>query len=170
MKPSTHLSRLFLLLILCAPAWGTARAQTIVQRTGREGLYVFELSDGEPISFFLEHSHELQLTDSQRVSLMDVRRRLRQTNSPFMRQLDSLRQVNGVSLEPRARLSADDRSALQRFQLGSQTVVDSVRANNQAAQQEARTLLNDKQRAVLDSLATTDRSLGRGRGGRRPPG
>ena len=166
-----HTIRVILALSVVAPAWATARAQAIVQRPGGGGVVIFELSDGEPISYFLEHSRSLELSDSQKVSLMEVRRRLRQTNAPFMHQLDSLRELLGVSLEPRPRISPDERQALQRFQLRSQGIVDSVRANNQAAQQEARTYLSEHQRTVLDSLVTSDRTgpSGRGRGGRRPP-
>jgi hypothetical protein len=161
--------RLLSVLTLLVTASRSVHAQQILTRGGGRGMYTFELSDGEPVSYFLEHSRELELTDNQRQSLIDVRRRLRMQNGPYMHQLDSLRNLLGISLEPRARISAEDRDALQRFQLQSQPVVDSIRANNQAAQQESRMLLDDRQRVMLDSLAKTDQGFGRGRGGRRPP-
>ena len=163
--------RLAAFFAVCAIAPRGAHAQQIVTRGGGRGMYTFELSDGEPISYFLEHSRELELTDNQRQQLIDVRRRLRVQNAPYMRQLDSLRNLLGISLAPRPRISGEDRDALQRFQLQSQPVVDSIRVNNQAAQQEARTFLDDRQRVRLDSLAKTDQEFGqgRGRGGRRPP-
>ncbi len=129
----------------------------------------FDLSDGEPISFFLEHSRELELTDSQKMSLIDVRRRLRRTNEPFMQQLDSLRDVVGVSREPRPRLTDADRDALERFRRLSEPVTQVIRANNQTAQAEARTLLTVPQRATFDSLAAHVGDASRGRGRGRPP-
>jgi hypothetical protein len=129
----------------------------------------FDLSDGEPISFFLEHSRELELTDAQKMSLIDVRRRLRRTNEIFMEQLDSLRDVVGLSREPRPRLTDADRDALERFRRLSEPVTQVIRANNQTAQAEARTLLTVPQRATFDSLATHVGDASRGRGRGRPP-
>jgi len=145
-------------------------AQVLPARVTRRSAGMgFEMSDGEPISYFLEHSRELDLTEQQRVLLMDIRRRLRQTNAPFMRQLDSLRELVGVSLEPRSRLMQSDLDALQRLEKLSAPVVDSIRANNQSAQAEARSVLLETQRTRLDSLIIAGRDSTRGRG-RRPPG
>jgi hypothetical protein len=134
--------------------------------------FAFELSMGEPISWFLEHSHELELEDAQRTNLIAIRRRLRQVNAPWMDKLDSLRRVAGVELDERPRLSADDVKALERFEkLANEThVIDSIRVNNDAARAEARLLLTDSQRATADSLASDDRRRSGERRGRRPPG
>jgi Spy/CpxP family protein refolding chaperone len=145
-------------------------AQLMPTRVIRRGAGLgFELSDGEPISFFLENSKELGLSDEQKDQLIDIRRRLRRTNAPFMRQLDSLRESLGISLEPRPRLIPGEVEAFQRLQLLSQPIVDSMRVNNQTAQAEARAILRDHQRATLDSLVIAARDSSRGRG-RRPPG
>lgn len=136
----------------------------VIRRGGANGL---EMSDGEPISFILEHSQLLDIVDSQRVSLIALRRRLRGANAPFMRQLDSLREYLGLSLEPRARgLSDEDRKKIQRFEQLSQPIADSIRINNDAARLQARTLLDSIQVVRLDSLIVRERGT---IGGRRPP-
>jgi hypothetical protein len=162
--------RFFLASALLAVTSFPAQGQAMGTRAGRGGI-TFELSDGEPISFFLEHSKDLELTDSQRASLIEIRRRLRATNAPFMRQLDSLRELVGLSMETRARLQPGDEEKLARLRRISQPVVDSMRANNQVAQQEARLLLEERQLVKLDSVATAQREGrdGPGRRGSRPP-
>jgi hypothetical protein len=144
-------------------------AQVMPTRVIRRGEFLtFELSDGEPISFLLEYARQLDLSEDQKVQFMGIRRRLRQTNAPFMRQLDSLREAVGVSLEPRQRMAPGDGEALERFQKLSTVIVDSMRINNQAAQGEAKLLLTRPQLARLDSLVRflQDSTSGRGR---RPP-
>ena len=107
-------------------------APKLVQQTHQQ------LSDGEPISFFLEISREIGLNDTQRARLMDMRRRLRAQNAPFMKQLDSLRSLAGVELGETGGLTASDREALERFRVWARPVVDSIRVNNDLAQAEAR--------------------------------
>jgi len=137
---------------------------TVVRRGGANGL---AMSDGEPISFILEHAQVLDLVDSQRVSLMSIRRRLRAANDHYMKQLDSLRDELGISLEPRPRgLSDEDRKKLQRLEQISQPIADSIRVNNDAARIQARSLLDSVQVARLDSLTVRERGT---IGGRRPP-
>lgn len=125
------------------------------------------MSDGEPISFILEHASFLDLTDPQRTALMNIRRLLRRVNDPFMQRLDSLREVVGVSLEPR-RLDNEDRAKIARLDSISKPIADSIRANNDAFNIQARAVLDSAQRTVLDSIIVDERG---GRGGRRgrPP-
>lgn len=137
---------------------------TVVRRSGAGGL---AMSDGEPISFVLEHAGVLDLTDEQRNGLMVIRRRLRAANETFMKQLDSLRDVMSISLEPRPRgLSDEDRKKLQRFEQVSQPITDSIKVNNDAATLQARSLLDSVQVVRLDSLVLRERGT---IGGRRPP-
>lgn len=136
----------------------------VVRRGAANGM---ALSDGEPISFILEHAQVLDLVDSQRVGLMSLRRKLRAANDPFMKQLDSLREYLGLSLEPRPRgLNDDDRRKLQKFEQMSQPITDSIRINNDAARVQARALLDSAQVVRLDSLVVRERGT---IGGRRPP-
>jgi len=158
--------RLALLVALSLPAALPAQIMpaTVVRRGGAGGL---AMSDGEPISFVLEHAQVLDLTDEQRSGLMALRRRLRSANELFMRQLDSLRDVMSISLEPRPRgLSEEDRKKLQRFELLSQPITDSIKVNNDAANLQARGLLDSVQVVRLDSLVVRERGT---IGGRRPP-
>lgn len=153
-------------VLLTAPVASSAQVMptTVVRRGGANGL---AMSDGEPISFILEHAQVLDLVDSQRVSLMSIRRRLRAANDPYMKQLDSLRDELGISLEPRPRgLSDEDRKKLQRLEQISQPITDSIRINNDAARIQARSLLDSVQVARLDSLTVRERGT---IGGRRPP-
>lgn len=119
---------------------------------GPRGEYSFELSDGEPVSFYLEFSRMLDLTEAQKSGLIEIRRKLRIANAPFMRQLDSLREAAGVNMERRGRMDARDAEALQRFREWSVGVTDSIRVNNDGARREIRALLNDTQMARADSL------------------
>jgi len=141
------------ILLISVPASG--------QRGGRpegmRGPITVDLSDGEPISFFLEISRELGLSDAQKTRLMDMRRRLRVQNAPFMKQLDSLRSLAGVELGETGGLSAADREALERFRVWSRPVIDSIRVNNDLARAEVRAMLDQAQRATADSIATEAR-------------
>ena len=147
-------------------------AQTLPARIVRHGA-AFEISDGEPVSFFIEHSKELELTNGQRDSLMALRRRLRQQNTPYLRSLDSLRGVVGIDLEPRARSNDREREKMERFQKMSAPYADSIRVNNDAARGEAWAMLELVQRNRVDSILKEDRATrGRERNGqapRRPP-
>lgn len=134
---------------------------TRVVRSPNAGL---ALSDGEPISYLLEHSDVLDLTDAQKESLMDIRRWLRQQTAPFMRQMDSVREFLGISLEQRVR--REDIETLQRFQTMTQPLTDSIRFYNDAARGEARQVLDSAQAVRLDSLVVAER---RELPGRRPP-
>ena len=137
----------------------------------REGAGVggLDISDGEPISFLLENASTLDLREAQRISLMAIRRRLRAVNSQHMRQLDSLRELVGLTMEPRERgLSEEDRRKLQRFQALSLPITDSMRMNNDAAKIQARELLDSVQVVRLDSLALRERGGVAGRRGRPP--
>lgn len=150
-----------------------APAQTLPARVVRHGAAGLEISDGEPISFFIEHSKELELTNPQRDSLMALRRRLRAQNAAYMRSLDSLRKFVGIELEPQPRGNDREREKLERFQTLSAPFADSIRVNNDAARGEAWMLLEIGQRTKVDSLLKEDRARGRERNGqppRRPPG
>ena len=152
--------------LMAAPVASLAQVMPaqVVRRGGANGL---ALSDGEPISFILEHAQILDLVDSQRTSLMSIRRRLRSANDPYLRQIDSLREMLGISLEPRARgLTDEDRKKLQRLEQMSQPIQDSIRINNDAARLQARGMLDSAQVARLDSITVRERGT---IGGRRPP-
>ena len=125
-------------------------------RDGRSASSGLSLSDGEPISYLLEHSSLLELSDRQKMTLMDVRRRLRRQTAVFMQKLDSIRALVGLPLGSPLRTS--DREALERFQTLSQPVIDSIRVHNDAARAEARFLLDSAQLVRLDSLVVSERS------------
>lgn len=168
-----RLSHLLITGVLALPL--TLPAQVMPSRVisgQREGGgSTFGLSDGEPISTFIEHTRAIGLSDQQVTTLMDIRRRLRRANAPFVQQMDSLRDVVGLPRETVGRMMQPDMEALQRFQRLSQPMVDSIRANNQAAQAEAREVLLERQRVMLDSLVVAERDSSRGLGRRgRPPG
>ena len=162
--------RLALLIALSLPSLpaivpAQVMPATVVRRgAGAGGLAI---SDGEPISFVLEHAQVLDLTDDQRVGLMSLRRRLRAANESFLKQIDSLRETLGISLEPRARgLNEEDRKKLQRLEQLSQPITDSIKVNNDAANLQARGLLDSVQVVRLDSLVLRERGS---IGGRKPP-
>ncbi|MGQ0650007.1 MAG: hypothetical protein ACT4P7_20855 [Gemmatimonadaceae bacterium] len=136
---------------------------------GPRGFYTFDLSDGEPISFFLEVSREVGLRDDQKARLMEIRRRLRVQNGPHMVQLDSLRALAGIDLGDRNGINQRDSDALRRFNEWARPVIDSIRLNNDVARAEARTLLDGDQRSRLDSIARLDRAVVRRARRERPP-
>ena len=146
------------------PAQLTPMPTQVIRRGSTGGL---ALSDGEPISFILEHAQVLDLVDSQRTSLIAIRRRLRAANEGYMQQLDSLREMIGISLEARSRgLTMDDREKLQRFEQLSRPLADSMKVNNDAATIQARGVLDSAQVVRLDSLIVQERGQ---ISGRRPP-
>lgn len=133
---------------------------------GPRGAFSFELSDGEPVSFYLEWSRMLELTEPQKTSLIDIRRRLRLQNAPFMRQLDSLRELAGIDMATRGRLTERDRESFQRFEQLAAPVIDSIRVNNEGARREIRAVLDVRQVARADSVQAELREM-RGRRGAR---
>lgn len=155
-----------LLAIVTAVPMMASSAQVMPTAVVRRGAPGFTLSDGEPISYLLEHAQFLKLTDEQRDLLIDIRRRLRQQTAPFMRQLDSLREYMGLSLESTRGFDREDMERLERFRRESQPITDSLRVYNDAARGEARLALDSLQLVALDSLVRTE---GRGTTGRRPP-
>ncbi len=133
---------------------------------GPRGAFSFELSDGEPVSFYLEWSRVLELTEPQKTSLIDIRRRLRVQNAPFMQQLDSLRELAGIDMSTRGRISERDRESFQRFQQLAAPVIDSIRVNNDGARREIRGVLDARQAARADSVQAELRDMRGRRGGR----
>ena len=132
---------------------------------GPRGALSFQLSDGEPVSFYLEWARELEVTDDQRAQLIEVRRKLRVANAPFMRQLDSLRQAAGLEMGERGRMNERDAEALKRFNDWARPVTDSIKFNNDGARSDIRTILQPLQLARADSLFRANRDVR----GRRPP-
>jgi hypothetical protein len=130
---------------------------------GPRGSFAFELSDGEPVSFYLEWARVLELSEPQKSGLIEIRRKLRIQNAPFMQQLDSLREAAGVNMATRGRLTARDEEALRRFQEWAAPVTDSIRLNNDGARREIRALLAESQLLKADSLNREMREQGRGR-------
>ena len=160
------MSRLAVALLIFAVALPASAQRGAPYEGRRGGPLMIDMSDGEPISFYLEISRELGLTDPQKTRLMDMRRRLRQQNAPYMEKLDSLRALAGLELGERGGLSAEDREALQRFRAWSRPVIDSIRINNDVARAEVRAMLDQSQRAVADSItkeASTRRPVRRER-------
>lgn len=163
------MSRLAVAVLIFAVALPASAQRGAPYEGRRGGPLMIDMSDGEPISFYLEISRELGLTEPQKTRLMEMRRRLRQQNAPYMEKLDSLRALAGLELGERGGLSAEDREALQRFRTWSRPVIDSIRINNDVARAEVRAMLDQSQRAVADSITkdvNTRRPAQRGR----PPG
>jgi hypothetical protein len=151
MRPRLAFAALLLALL---PA--VSPAQGMPARDSRGPSGGLTLSDGEPISYLLEHSSLLELSDQQKMTLMDVRRRLRRQTFVYMQMLDSIRALVGLPLGSPLRTA--DREALERFQTLSQPVIDSIRVYNDAARAEARFLLDSAQVLRLDSLVVSERS------------
>lgn len=148
------------LLVACLMAGAlplVAEAQLPMQATVR-GPRSLQLSDGEPISFFMELSRELDLNDEQRTKLIEIRRRLRHDNALLVKALDSLARVSGVELGDRQRITSDDLRAMERFRIIAAPVTDSIKVNNDAARSEARLLLSEMQRSKMDSIVTASRT------------
>ncbi|MEW5917849.1 MAG: hypothetical protein AB1762_15715 [Gemmatimonadota bacterium] len=159
----------FAILLVLLPAVVHSQVSATPQVGRVAGPYSFDLSDGEPISWFLEFSEHLKLTPDQKTSLISIRRRLRHENEAYMERLDSVAESVGLVLGERtARMSDDDRQALERFNKLTQPTRDSIRANNEIARAEALSLLNKAQTARLDSVMASLRDrrgiLRRGRG------
>lgn len=160
---------LSVLLVGIASALEAQRGGGAPPFDGPRGAVSFELSDGEPVSFYLEWSRWLGLTEPQKTALIDIRRRLRLQNAPFMRQLDSLRELAGIDMTPRGRLTERDREAFQRFEQWSAPLIDSIRVNNEGARREIRAVLDARQWARADSVQAELRDV-RGRRRERPKG
>ncbi len=152
-------------------------AEAVAQRGGGppnldqpRGFVTASLSDGEPISLFLEIAREVRLRERQRKDLMDIRRRLRRQNAPWVARLDSLRRLAGFDLGERRNISQREEEALQRFSVWARPVTDSIRLNNDIARAEARSVLDADQRRRMDSLLAPveerPRRSARGRPGR----
>jgi hypothetical protein len=130
----------------------------------------FELSDGEPISWFLEFSQPLKLTSDQKTTLINIRRRLRSENERHMERMDSIAKSVGLHIGERTRLDEDDRRALERFNEATQPTRDSIKVNNDLARAEVLTVLTAAQNKLLDSLMVELRRGRRDVRRRGPPG
>lgn len=145
-----------LALLVTFPVTALAQRGAAPPFEGPRGFYTFDLADGEPISFFLEVSHELGLSENQRRHLMDIRRRLRETNAPFVARLDTLRSLAGIDLGDRNGINRKDTEALERFNRWARPSMDAMRVNNDLARTDARRVLDADQRRRLDSIARGD--------------
>jgi hypothetical protein len=87
-------------------------------------------------------------------------------NAPFMQQLDSLRELAGIDMSTRGRISERDRESFQRFQQLAAPVIDSIRVNNDGARREIRGVLDARQAARADSVQAELRDMRGRRGGR----
>jgi hypothetical protein len=134
----------------------------------RGGPLRVELEVGEPVSLFLELARELHLREPQRKQLIEIRRRLRGQNQPYMERLDSLRLLTGVELGPRRRISREDEDALARFNTAARPTLDSIRVNNDIARAEAHAALDTDQRSRMDSIVKALETDQPRRGRRRP--
>ena len=152
----------FLVLLALVPGFAVAQGVGPPPPGGPRGYYMVDLSDGEPISGFIEASRRLGLSEAQKKRLMDIRRALRDQNRPHMVRLDSLRALAGLELGATDRIRRRDREALERFTAWSRPVVDSIRVNNDVARSEARGVLTIVQRQRFDSLAAAARTPARG--------
>lgn len=157
-------------LLFLASLSGVAAAQrgAAPPFEGPRGHMTVDLSDGEPVSAFIEAGRALDLTDAQKNRLMEIRRLLRVQNKPFMTRLDSLRELAGIDLGDRERMRRRDEEALQRFNTWARPFIDSIRVNNDAARAEALAALTVDQRRRFDSITVAARAA-RPRPGRRPP-
>jgi hypothetical protein len=142
-----------LVLVVASPA--LLFAQRSRSGGGREGPTVGMggMMEQDPVSFLIENSRELALSDSQVTKLMVVRRHLRMQNAGLMLRLDSARQAAGVKTGEERR--ADDqaeRDRMQRVESALRPVRDSLSANNAAAREEALAALSEEQRARATEL------------------
>lgn len=145
-------------------------AQTMPATVVRRGAGAGGSGIDEPISAILEFASLLDLADSQRTQLIDLRRRLRAANAGHLRSLDSLRQALSINTEPGPRgLSEEDRRQLSRYDELGRPFMDSLRVNNEAARASAVLMLDTAQVRKLDSLSAAGRSGRAGRRGGGPP-
>ncbi len=152
------------------PARGEAQRGAAPRFDGPRGYLTLDLSDGEPISSFIEASRLLALSELQKKRLMDIRRALRVQNHPFMARLDSLRQLAGVNLGDRERIRRRDEEALERFNQWARPTIDSIRLNNDLARVEATNVLSVDQRRRIDSILSASRDTRDRNPQRRRPG
>lgn len=139
-------------LLLMIPCQLTAQFRRAQQRTGSPPVF-FALSDGEPISYYLEIAREIQLSEQQRVRLIEIRRLLRLQNSRFMRRLETLRDLAGIDVSDKRKFTEKDAIAIQRFNAWSLVTRDSIRQNNEIAHRETYQVLTISQRQRADSIA-----------------
>lgn len=145
----------FLIALAVSPAAFAQRPDPAFE--GPRGAFELELSMGEPVSFFLEWSRELELNEPQRLKLMAIRRRLRTQNSGFNARLDSIASAIGVSFGERGRMSEKQRAAIAAFNKLAAPTLDSIRANNDVAKNEVDQVLESFQLVRADSIKTASR-------------
>jgi ribosomal protein L7/L12 len=130
-----------------------------------------DVEEMDPVRLLVDKRKDLKLTDDQQRQLKDLETKVKETNKPHFRQLDSLRQA----MRPRAGEDPDVERA--RTALAREAVVGVVRAirdNYAASLKEALPLLDAAQQPRADELLkkqaekaeeTLREKLG-GRGGR----
>ncbi len=134
---------------------GPSQLEAQFQRAPRRGPapLFFALSDGEPVSYYLEIAREIELNDKQRMRLIEIRRVLRLQNARFMSRLEEFRDLAGIDVSDKSKFTDDDLIAIQRFNAWSMVTRDSIRQNNELAHREAILVLTSAQRQEADSIA-----------------
>lgn len=108
-----------------------------------------DVEDINPVKLLVDKRKDLKLSDDQTKQLKDLDARLKTTNQPLFKALDSLR----IETRPKAVTPTDEdrtRMAIARHELGA--VVKAIRANYDATLKDALPVLDEAQRTKAAEL------------------
>ncbi|MDB4875713.1 MAG: hypothetical protein JWM41_2159 [Gemmatimonadetes bacterium] len=128
-----------------------------------------DLEDQSPLKLLIDKRKDLKLTDAQLSTLKDAEPKLKETDAPLLKAVDSL--VH--ELRPSGNSSAEERTRLRDARVSLMTVLVAIRTSYDEAGKAAITSLDaDQQSKAKDLLAKqqqeTEKLLSERMGGGRP--
>jgi hypothetical protein len=129
-----------------------------------------DVEDMSPIKLLIDKRKDLKLSDDQLKKLKDIESKLKETNDPSFRALDSLRRA---AQPPLHEASDDEKSRMMTARRTFAAVVGTIRGNYETSLGEAQGVLDDTQKTRANELTekqkqeaqdTIREKLGGGRG------
>jgi hypothetical protein len=108
-----------------------------------------DIEDISPIKLLIDKRKDLKLSDDQVKRLKDIESKLKETNDPSFRALDSLRRVAQPPLHD---ASDADKSRMTDARRTFGAVVATIRGNYETSLSEAQATLDDTQKARANEL------------------
>lgn len=110
-----------------------------------------DLEDISPIKLLIGKKKDLKLSDEQVNKLKELEGKLKETNEPSFKALDSLKRAAQPPLHS-GEIKDDERDRMTAARRGLSAVVSTIRGNYESSAQEAMAILDDTQKKTAADL------------------